>query len=218
MRKLALSFVMAGAALASSAASAATISTLADRDDSVFSWGLPNTGVYGQTFQAGSDNVLNSFSFVLEDEGSAVAFNALIFAWDTVNNRAMGPELFRASGSTGGSGSTETITINTGNLGLSTGVSYVAFFQALDVASLDWGSVSGSDVYADGDFVFLNNGSDESAWTNGTWSVTFPRARDLAFELAFAGGAPVPLPAAALFMGAGLAGLAGTRRAKRKAA
>jgi hypothetical protein len=60
-------------ALATATLAALTVSTLADRDSTAFSWGLPDTAAYGQTFSlAGAENITD-FTFVINDGGTSIS-------------------------------------------------------------------------------------------------------------------------------------------------
>jgi hypothetical protein len=60
-------------------AAALTVSTLADRDSTAFSWGLPDTAAYGQTFSlAGAENITD-FTFVINDGGTSISYDSFIF-------------------------------------------------------------------------------------------------------------------------------------------
>ncbi len=144
------------------------ISNFAPTGDSLTPFGLPNTGSYGQTFQMGPENILNSFAFKINDKGSAITFDALVYEWN--GSDATGAELFRTSGSTSGSDAFAVQTVSTGNLVLNSGTLYIAFLQATAAGAAEfmWAD-AGDTTFPFGGFAFLNNGSDESKWTNGGW-------------------------------------------------
>ena len=190
---------------------AVTISTLADENDAVFSWGQPDTKWYGQTVSFANDVSLNSFTFRINDEGTSISYDAQIYAWD--GDSATGASLFSSSSATAGVNSTMTsYSTATGALGLMAG-DYVLFFEATSNGSANWGSVTGSDAYTGGDFVFQNAFNGDGIFD--PWSVTFPSARDLAFSVEY-DLAAIPLPAGGFLLIGALGGLAALRRRKTK--
>ncbi|BAY74849.1 hypothetical protein NIES25_12650 [Nostoc linckia NIES-25] len=179
-----LSIVTAGAAIiALGAAGNAQAQTVIDTTpswngtDSITPFGEFNTATYGQTFTVGSDNVLNDFTFFLNDfdgQPDVVDFAAYVAEWDGF--KATGPILYQsAPQSTTNAPGFEQFTFNTGGISLTSGKQYVAFLSASNffdgtsgLAGL--GAITGSqDVYSGGDFVFYNNGSDFSLLTQNTW-------------------------------------------------
>ncbi len=184
---------------------ASVISTLAEENGTISSWGLPDTAAYGQTFSLDTDAVLNNVVFRINDEGTAITYDLNIFAW--AGNIATGSVLGSASGSTMGVDAMQSVDTSLGALALSAG-NYVAFYQASSDGSVDWGSVL-SDAYDGGRFVFQNNGGDTSQWTTSSWTVDWQGPGfDLAFELDFDNAEiPVSAPTSLLFTGLALCGL-----------
>jgi hypothetical protein len=196
--------------------------------NNIFNFGEDNTSVYGQTFKAPlTDPVMTSFTFRMNDQldPDIVDFDAVVMAWN--GTRATGPVLFTAGpfSSTGQSGF-ETFAINTGNLALTPGASYVAFFSQANRfdgsighsvwAYLGTSFTAGANAYVDGNFVFLNCASDSSQYTTTNWeNPTFyggQATHDLAFSMTF-----VPEPTAAMTAGCvALASMRAHRKTRRQ--
>lgn len=187
------------------AAAQTTLTTLPawNGTDNVSPFGEPHNTTFGQTFTAPSESTLNNFTFYMRPaSGGSVNFKAYVMAWDGA--KASGPILYESGvySSTLTPGFTP-YTINTGGVSLSTGSRYVAFFSASGLLqgstnTTSWGLPT-SNPYADGEFVFINNGNDFGALSSSNWNQFFS-AYDLAFEMNFSSGSPsaVPEPSAAL--------------------
>lgn len=213
------------AALFSGSASATTMidTTLSWNGSSFVSlFGESNTATYGQTFVAPTDNVLDSFTFYLNDGSHETSipnrFRAYVGQWDGLKTSSI---LFESSinlatTNNGGAGGFEPITVNTGGVSLTTGNNYVAFFSASKLFDgitdlSDWG-LTNANIYSNGGFVYINNGSDFSQLTTNTWH-NFGDI-DLAFKMNFSSGASVPEPGSLALLGLGMTGLAFVRRRK----
>ncbi|MBG1265378.1 PEP-CTERM sorting domain-containing protein [Nostoc sp. WHI] len=144
--------------------------------DSIIEFGEFDTATYGQTFTVGSDNILNDFTFFLNDfdrQSDVVDFAAYVAEWD--GSKATGSILYQSvPQSTTNAPGFEQFTFNTGGIGLTSGKQYVAFLSASNffdgtsgLAGL--GAILFQDVYSGGDFVFYNNGSDFSLLTQNAW-------------------------------------------------
>lgn len=206
------------AGLAVSTAQATTLTTLPQENDVIYSWGLPDTAAYGQTFTLGSAATLNNFAFRINDLGTSIDFVAYVFGWDT--DRTVGSALLSVAGATLGSDAMTTISVAAGNLALGAG-QYVAFLQAKSNGDAGWGSVSGSDAYSGGAFVFQNNTGDESQFGTVAWESNWQGpGSDLAFSIKFDAPPPsaIPLPAGLPLMVLALGGLGLAARRKRRAA
>jgi hypothetical protein len=164
------------------------------------------TTTYGQTFTVGSDNILNDFTFWLNDESDPgpVDFAAYVMAWD--GTKATGGILYDSGKKTTNGGfSREQFTFNTGGTTLNSGQQYVAFLSASNFfdgidgsAYVEWIN-TGIDVYSGGNFVYAGNGSNFSQLTTNSWSNFYP-TNDLAFKanLSSASAQPVPEPSSSL--------------------
>lgn len=205
--------VSAALLFAANVAGAATISTLSQENSLIAPWGLPNTAAYGQTFTLGAADTLDDVTFRINDRGTAISYDLLIYGWTGAT--ATGAALASVSGSTAGVNAMSSVTTSAGGVSLSAG-SYVALLQATSAGSSNWGSVSGSDAYAGGAFVYQNNGGDVSQLVGGLFNSDHQGpGYDLAFEMNFGGAPAVPLPAALplLLAGFGAMGLMGRRKA-----
>jgi len=195
-----------------------------DGSSSIDPFGEGNTATYGQTFTViGSDTQLDSFSFFLNDFSDVdfVDFQAYVMEWDGF--KATGPILFQSSSmsttNNGGSGGFEQIIVTTGGLNLITGTKYVTFFNASNQfdgikSTASWGVIRNSTAYADGEFVYDNNGNDFSLLTSYTWDNT-SSYYDAVFTMSLS--SPVPIPAAVWLFGSGLLGLIGMARRNKAA-
>jgi hypothetical protein len=158
---------------------------------------------YGQTFTIGSDNVLNNFTFWLDDHSDpgAVDFGAYVMAWD--GSKATGNILYQSGKrSTTGAAQMEEFTFNTGGITLISGQQYVAFINASNffdgINSTVRMRTSNGD-YSGGKFVLLNYGTDFSNITTQNWYEQ-GSVSDLAFKaiLTSASAQPVPEPSSSL--------------------
>lgn len=195
------------------AGAATNISTLPYAASDIRSFGEYDTATYGQTITTPAvDNVLNGFSFWLDDYFDAsnpayIDFAGYVMAWD--GGKATGPVLWssgpQSTTNNGGLDGYEQFTFNTGGLSLTSGAEYVLFLSAsnyFDGVPVQGRMASGSTPYAGGRFVFMNNGSDFSSLTTGPWDTWY--IDDTAFEAQFSsGGAVIPAPGAVLLAGLG---------------
>jgi len=158
-------------------------------------FGIGNTQTYGQviTVPTGSSR-LQSFAFEVRLQ-TTLAFRAEVYAWD--GNKATGPALFEGPVTSTTSGAVyQLITVNTGNLPVTSGAKYVLFLSSSkDNAGHSGLGIFGSpvgDLYSGGTFVFLNNGTDTTLWTSTNWEVRTDT--DLAFSATFDDPPPPPPP------------------------
>ena len=91
--------------------------------------GNPGSRAAGQTFFAGSDDVLNSFSFFLDGVGGSAT--GYVMEWNV--DRTIGPILFQSAPQIIGPTGLFEYTFNTGNLILIQGTEYIIFVDAGDV-------------------------------------------------------------------------------------
>ncbi len=141
-------------------------------------FGCPNTTTYGQVITIPANkHFLNNFvfSWLNLDSGSFVA-RGEVYAWD--GQKATGSALWEGTPRTFSfnDGAFHKVHFNTGVLAVSPGAQYVVFAsidkdyeQCTNSYEVGWGFV-GSDVYPGGNFVYQNNGGDESQWTTTPWN------------------------------------------------
>ncbi|QMV74124.1 IPTL-CTERM sorting domain-containing protein [Comamonas piscis] len=186
-------------ALATSAVNAQSIDTTTtwDGSSSVSSFGLPNTATYGQTIMAPTlPAKLQAFEIRINPQGMAFPFKFYVYEWDPVAQQATGPQMYASAVQTTEAVSVfQTYAVSDLNVTLVPGKSYVLFASVSEtpgpVASSRWGSVDGGS-YADGQFVFVNNSGNPSAWTSQQWTTNWNGGIDLAFKAGiFYVGAPV---------------------------
>jgi hypothetical protein len=168
-----------------------------DGNSSISYFGQPNTATYGQTFTVGSDNVLDSFSFFLNQaSSSALKFAAYVMQWD--GSKATGPILYQSGPeSTTQQNVLQQFTFNTGGTSLVSGNRYVAFVNASNFPDSGFGSMGTqfTDAYPGGGFVYQNNGSNFSSLTTNNWNSFGPV--DVAFKASLS-SKKVPEPTSVL--------------------
>jgi hypothetical protein len=169
-----------------------------DGFQSIGQFGENNFGTFGQTFTVGSDNVLNNFTFYVDDETNSapVNFAAYVMAWD--GTKASGSILYQSGQqTTAGSAGQEPFTFNTGGINLTAGQQYVAFLSVSNFfnGTTDSSFVGyvGSDTYAGGELFFQFNGNNFGALSTNSW-YSFGNA-ELAFTANLSGSTQsVPEP------------------------
>jgi len=185
-----------------------TVSTT--HNDDIYYLGVSDTQTYGQTFLA-LGSTLKSYSFNLNNFGTTDQdFGFYVGSW---SGSGVGSILFSQSLSiAAGSGDLD-FTLNP-MLALTTGSEYIAFISTSDYSQRADSLISqagSNDSYSDGQFLYINNGTDTSQWYGNNWSSwTVPQS---AFRATFATGS-VPAPGAVLPMVCGLIGLA--RRSRKR--
>lgn len=192
-----------------------------DGNSSISSFGEPNTATYGQTFTAGSETSLDSFTFYLNDRENPdfTDFEAFVMGWD--GEKATGSILYQSeplsTTNNNGSDGFEEFTINTAGVTLNSGSQYVAFFSASNLFDSVFGNsiwgITYNDIYSGGQFVFINNGSNFSSLTSDAWFGL--ENSDLAFSMTFSDGSvSVPEPGTLALLMLGLAGMGYSRKKK----
>ena len=171
-------------------------------------WGEIGSETMGQTFTVGSDNRLDYINFYLcstinEEYTEHLQFAMYVMQWNA--DKATGPILFESApiSTTGNAfhGNFEKISVDIGGIDLDVGEQYVAFVSVSEYISGQNSSgwmAYGGEAYSDGTFVYIDNGSNTSAWTNSSWVTTYPGG-DLIFEVGF----NVPEPTTLLLLGLG---------------
>jgi hypothetical protein len=166
-----------------------TINTYKNWDGSerVASFGCPNTTTYGQVITIPATYThLNKFTFSWTNLGGSgsMKVRADVYAWD--GSKATGSALFetRPRFVSFSDALFHFETFKTTGVPVTAGQQYVIFAsidkdfeKCKNNYELAWALVG--DNYAGGNFVFQNNGGDESQWTASAWS-TF--SNDLAFK------------------------------------
>lgn len=193
-----------------------------DGSQSISSFGVTNTATYGQTITVASPTTLNSFAFEIGHCSASVTFRGEVYAWSDANSRATGAALVEtATQSVAADAAFHLATFNTGGVSLTPG-KYVLFASTsrdqseAPASACQFGAVPVA-AYADGSFVYMNNGPDPSQWTSSGWTVW---SQVLAFQINASGGPPT-VPAASPFsltlLALGLAAATGMLLRKRAA-
>ena len=160
-----------------------------DGTNNICCFAYPDSATYGQTITApAAGATLQSFTFYMNLPASCT-FQGEVYAWDGA--KASGSALWEGPPTqTTGSGTYEAITFTPGGISLAPGAQYVIFASLSKLSGSgggNWGSIL-TDVYAGGDFVYINSGNDPSQWTSAPWTITWPSAIDLAFKVVFGSG------------------------------
>lgn len=186
----------AGAAtvIGAGAAGAATISTLGTEDTFFAEWGLPVVDRFGQTMTLDSAATVRSFTFRIDDEGTAISYVAELFAWDGFNT--VGGALASVAGATAGNDAVTDYVADIADTLVGVG-EYALAFRATSPGAAAW-AMATTNPYADGNFVLGIAGEPLG---------DFEPAFDAAFAVTFDEVAPVPLPAALPLLSAALGGL-----------
>lgn len=189
-----------------------------DGEHALYPFGSPNTATVGQTFMAGANTALDSFTFYLDDFDNAlpVSFQVYLAAWD--GTKAVGgSEQLLGSGATTGQDGFEAFTMNFADTLLGGAGQYVVFVTTsltMDSAAEAFLGSLEQDHFTDGDLMLMNNGNDFSQLFNQDWNYWFDA--DMAFQLVLTETeTPVPEPWSLSVLGLGLLGLARLRRQRR---
>jgi hypothetical protein len=166
-------------ALGSSPASAISTYSQWNGIQDIESFGCPNTTTYGQVITVKNKTMLNKFGFswkYVGESGGSMVVRGEVYAWD--GTKATGSALWesdtRKISFTDGVFHKEVF--SPGALPLISGERYVLFASIdKDFAKckngyiVGWGAVADS-AYANGTFVYQNNGGNSANWTQSAWS------------------------------------------------
>lgn len=165
-------------------AAQATPTTIDLRNDAqtntIASFGVPNTATYGQVVTAppGTAQITN-FGFRVENMPATATFRGEIYAWDPLVKHATGSALYESGPQHTTGIELQDVTFDTGNTRIQPGGRYVLFmtvskdFESNPSFSSKFRTVTkaeGEAKYPEGEFVFINNGTDEGKWTTDAWS------------------------------------------------
>lgn len=180
-------------------------------------FGAPNSATYGQTFRAGADNILDSFSLFLRGRISGsgtLDLRGYIGAWDGDKISSI---LYTSATQTMNAAGTLQEFAFSPNLALTTGLDYVAFLSISELPPQPESSFgmprSVGNTITPGEFVFLNNGTDFSLLSQIPWNNFF--VQDVWFKASFSSDSVVPEPSAIaiwLVMGVAAAGCCASRQ------
>jgi hypothetical protein len=176
-------------------------------------FGNPNTATYGQTFVLPTgDSVLNSWTFTLIDTTQPFPMEFGVAAWNNGASEMSGSPIF-LSGPVNTTAGTANYTF-TPDATLTAGQEYVAFLTVSNTPGTGAAVMPGNSTnpYADGNFVFLNNGYDSSQWTTETWSNFDGIDAQFTADFAPSTVSPVPEPGSLALFGTGAIGLLGVIR------
>lgn len=194
-----------------------------DGSSYAFSFGEPNTSVYGQTFITPSnDYILDSVTVYINDflNPDYIDFGFYVMEWENTAPWATGSILYQdgkyTTTNNGGADGFEKFTFNTGGLKLNPSSEYVFFLCTSNYFNGSTGTSSMGlvgDVYSGGAFVFHNTNSHFELVTTTNWGI-WPN-KDLAFTAEFSAPASTPIPGAAWLFGSGMLSLIALKRLKK---
>lgn len=195
MRQQGLGAVALAALCSATGALAQVIDTQAAWNGTSFisSFGVPNTATYGQALVVPpNSDQLTGFDVQIQlQTGASLTLRGMVWPWNSAAQRASAAPLAESAPLTI---SPVTPTAFQPVALRLTAPLAVAPGQALAIGATvsrdyaqpngtsRWGALTTNTVYPDGQFVFFNNGSNESQWTNAAWSTI---AQDLAFTAHF---------------------------------
>ncbi len=138
-------------------------------------FGLPDTATYGQTITSPAQPAtLKAFDFRINPHGVAFPFKFYVYEWDPLTSRPVGIPLYASPiQTTEATDQFQALGVSGLNITLFPGKQYVLFASVSETpgpaAGGGWGAASDS-TYANGSFVYINNGSDTSRWTSEAWT------------------------------------------------
>ncbi len=166
------------------------INTYKNWDGSTFihPFGCPNTTTYGQVFTAGKATLTKyTFSWQNYTAPGSMKIRGEVYAWD--GSKATGSALYELAKPRSISFQDSLFhyeTFKTGGVPLTVGHQYVVFVsidkdyeKCKNGYEVAW-AWTGADVYPGGNFVYQNNGGDESQWTSSPWTDS---GTDVAFKV-----------------------------------
>jgi hypothetical protein len=181
-RRLGLAALVAAALTTASSALADTvIDTTGSLNGSVAPWGTPDSGAtptYGQVFVDPAGNpFLQSMSFRISNgNATAIPFQAYVYNWTgtAITGNALFASSPQAVAPTGSSSTFANVTVNTTNLQLTPGNTYVAFFSTIGFAgpidSSAW-QLATQASYPQGMFAYNNSSTFSGLFTpNPPWN------------------------------------------------
>lgn len=143
-------------------------------------WGYCYTATYGQTF-VGNGEACSGFRFQFSSESCCayLPFRAVLCRWDSVNNRAIGPILAQSDSTYSNYGCCwfDKSVQFASRVPLVNGEKYVVFFTVspwygqYGCRNAQFGIRPDSE-FDTGSMYILENGSNQSAWFNSSWSNT----------------------------------------------
>jgi hypothetical protein len=191
-----------------------TFDNRAQANANISSFGIPNTANYGEIITAPEGAVsLTSFGFQTNNLPSTIAFRGEVFAWDAVNQRPTGPNLYESVPTSTSAPGIQTTQFNIPGPGVpvTPGQQYVIFVSTAQ----DQAGHSGAGVFTatpgntnpGGHFVFVNSGPDPGLanTVSHTWT---SMANDVGFDDTFLVTVPT-LSEWAMYGFAGLMALSG---------
>lgn len=220
-------FATASAMLATPALAETTIDTTgARRYENIRYVGTGHASTFGQTFTAGSDSFLKSFSLFLNGTyGDPMKFKGYVYQWN--GTRIIGNELYSSDLKTfDGSALTE-FKFDVGSLSLTAGTKYVAFLSVSDFVNIQGSSRASmpavtNDAYTGGRFVYTYVDADSSKLKTQQWYAYDTSSYDFGdafFKAEFiASAVPEPATWIMLSLGFGLVGAASRRRTTKATA
>jgi hypothetical protein len=200
------------------AAPVAQATTYGNTNDSgyAFSFGYPNTTVYGEEFTA-PGGVLQSWTFTTDGThflGNAGNLDFVIASWN--GTEAVGPALYIGATQYDAGTPDEALTWSGINLSLIPGSDYIAYLSVAGVTD----PTTGLNVFLSqesgglgGGFYYLNNDGVDPLTSPTAWTSYDTDTPDYMYYSATF--AAVPEPITISLFGAGLAGVAAVRRRKK---